>query len=202
MAAYGPSKKLELALGFVHGVQIHTNDEKDYSYAIPLVQAKYLIKEYTPNKLPGIAVVAGSFLPGGNGSFKAPGYGGFAYVAITQCFGKTENVLIHANVGANHVKYPTFEHNVVTWGIGTQIKTIGGLHLIGEVFSGDPYVPGSGMSFQTGFRHIVNNYVQLDLTIGQGLSGTHILPLWYGGGVRLVTDYFEKRKSRNHHKHL
>lgn len=197
MFAYGPSKHSEIALGFVHGVAA-PQDHKSYSYAIPLLQVKYLINEYKPNKLPGVAVAAGTFLPGGDGAFKAPGYGGFAYVAVTQCFGQQENILIHGNLGFNYVKYPNTDYSVMTWGVGTQIKTIGGLHVIGELFSGDPYVPGSGIAFQTGFRHIVSNYIQLDFTIGQGISGTNQLPLWYGGGVRLVTDWFEKRHKRKH----
>lgn len=198
MVAYGPSKRLELALGFVHGVDAPRSELKGYSYAIPLIQAKYLLREYKPNKLPGVALVAGSFLPGGKGAFKAPGYGTFGFLAITQCFGEDENVLIHGNIGFNYVKYATSNYSVMTWGLGTQIKTIGGLHAIAEVFSGDPYVPGSGLAYQAGFRHFVSDFVQLDITIGQGISGENKLPLWYGGGIRLVTDWFDKRhKKRN-----
>jgi len=195
MVAYGPHKRWELALGFIHGVAAPQTEHKEYSYAIPLLQAKYLIKEYKPNGLPGVAVAAGSFLPGGNGAFKAPGPGAFAYMAVTQCFGEHENVLIHGNLGYNHVRYPESEYNVMTWGLGTQIRTIGGLHVIGEAFSGDPYVPGSGMSVQAGFRHFVNNLIQIDLTAGSGIAGAYKLPFWYGAGVRLVTERFLKKKS-------
>ena len=196
MFAYGPTKKWELALGFVHGVEIPGTEKKQYSYAIPLIQAKYLIREYVPNKTPGIAIAAGSFLPGGRGVFKAPGYGAFGYVSLTQCFGKEEQVLIHANIGSSYLQYSSNDyHAVMTWGIGTQIRTLGGLHLIGELFSGDPYVPGSGLAYQTGFRHFVSNFVQLDLTAGQGISGDNKLAFWYGGGIRVVTDLFLKRHN-------
>ncbi len=203
MLAYGPTKKLELSLGFVHGFEAPHYEVKGYSYAIPLVQAKYLINEYKPNSIPGIGFVAGSFFPGGDGLFKAPGLGYFGFLTLTQCIGKQENVLIHGNFGYNSVKMGTREtYSTITWGLGTQIKTIGGLHVIAELFSGDPYVPGSGLAYQTGFRHIVSDFVQLDLTIGEGLSGNNRLALWYGGGVRLVTDYFLRKKEKNLKKDL
>lgn len=195
MVAYGPTSRWELALGFVHGVAAHHAERKQYSYAIPLIQAKYLINEYKPNRAPGIAVAAGTFLPGGYGAFKAQGYGAFAYVAATQSFGKEDRFLFHGNIGVNHVKYPTDDYTVMTWGVGTQIRTIGGLHLVGEVFSGDPYVPGSGMAYQAGFRHFVSNFMQVDLTVGRGISGQNQLPFWGSVGVRLVTDWFEKRHN-------
>ncbi|HEX8546505.1 MAG TPA: hypothetical protein VF691_06045, partial [Cytophagaceae bacterium] len=99
MAAYGPSRKWELALGLVHGLEAAHGERPHYSYAIPLLQAKFLIREYKPHKGPGLAIAAGSFLPGGKGAFKAPGYGAFSYAAVTQCFGEKENLLIHGNVG-------------------------------------------------------------------------------------------------------
>ncbi len=195
MIAYGPTKRWELALGFVHGLEAPKAEHRQYSYAIPLVQAKYLINEYKPNKAPGLAVAAGTFLPGGQGAFKAPGYGAFAYLAATQSFGKDDKFLFHGNIGINHVMYPTTDYTVMTWGLGTQIRTVGGLHLVAEVFSGDPYVPGSGMSYQVGVRHFVSNFVQLDFTVGQGIAGQNQLPFWGGVGVRLVTDWFEKRHN-------
>jgi hypothetical protein len=193
MIAYGPTKRWELAAGLVHGLEAPQSEHQGYTYAVPLLQAKYLIHEYKPNKAPGVAIAAGTFLPGGHGAFKAPGYGAFGYVAVSQCFGKNENVLIHGNIGISHIQYSNSNTSVLTWGLGTQIRTVGGLHVLGEIFSGDPYVPGSGLSYQAGFRHFVNNFVQLDLTVGQGISGQNKLPFWYGVGVRLVTDWFDKR---------
>lgn len=114
MVAYGPTKRTELALGFVHGLGSHGSEHKQ-SYAIPLLQAKYLINEYKPNKFPGIAIAAGTFLPGGAGAFKAPGYGGFGYVAVTQSLGKEDRFLFHGNIGINHVRYPTTDYTVMTW---------------------------------------------------------------------------------------
>lgn len=193
MIAYGPTERWEFAIGFVQGLEASKAEHKAYSYAIPLLQAKYLIKEYKPNKAPGLAIAVGTFLPGGQGAFKAPGPGAFAYLATTQSLGREDQFLFHANLGINSVQYPTSNYSVTTWGIGTQIRTIGGLHLVGEVFSGDPYVPGSGMAFQSGFRYFVSNFVQLDFTIGQGIMGENQMPFWGGAGIRLVTDWFEKK---------
>lgn len=193
MIAYGPTKRWELAAGFVHGVESPGSEKTAYSYAVPLLQAKYLLHEYKPNKAPGAAIVAGSFLPGGQGSFKAPGYGAFAFLALTQCFGEKEDVLLHGNAGWSHTQYTGFNYSVFTWGFGAQVRTVGGLHVLGEIFSGDPYVPGSGISCQAGFRHFISDFIQLDLTVGKGISGEATLPVWYSVGVRLVTDWFDKR---------
>lgn len=195
MVAFGPSNRWEFALGFVHGLASSETKQRHYSYAIPLVQAKFLINEYKPNKAPGIAVAAGTFLPGGIGEFKAPGFGGFAYLALTQSFGEKDKYLFHGNIGVNHVKYPTSNYTVLTWGFGTQIRTFGGLHLVGEVFSGDPYVPGSGMAYQAGFRHFISDLFQLDITIGQGIAGENQLPFWGGVGIRLVTERFKRKQN-------
>lgn len=196
LIAYGPTNRWELTFGLFHGLDASQAELKQYSYAVPLLQAKYLINEYKPNKPPGIAIVAGSFLPGGQGAFKVPGYGAFAYIAITQSIGKDDRFLFHGNIGVNYIKYPTFDYTVMTWGLGTQIRTIGGLHLVAEVISGDPYVIGAGTAYQVGFRHFINDFVQLDLTVGEGIAGQTKLPFWSSAGVRLVTDWFQKKHNK------
>lgn len=73
MAAYGPTPKLELSLGGLYGYWIEPQQngshKKLFSYALPLVQAKYLFLEYVPNKPPGVALVIGSFFPLGRRFF-------------------------------------------------------------------------------------------------------------------------------------
>ncbi|MFN4285825.1 MAG: hypothetical protein ACK4E8_07655 [Lacibacter sp.] len=190
--AYGPNEKLELTLGGVAGYENKGNRKLGFSYALPLVQGKYLFREYAPGKGPGAALVLGSFLPGGTGAFRPPGFGTFAFAIFTQCFGRHENVLIHANLGANYLHIDGANELVHTWGLGSQVKTYKGFHLVGELFSGDPYVPGAGLSWQLGFRHILTDLFQFDMTIGQGIGGTHPLPFWFSGGVRIVTERFLK----------
>jgi len=67
------------------------------------------------------------------------------------------------------------------------------------VISGDPYVPLTGLAYHVGFRHFVNDYVQLDLTFGNGIRGTRIsgkeqMPFWFGFGARFVIDPTRNRR--------
>jgi hypothetical protein len=123
------------------------------------------------------------------------GYGAFSFATISQCFGEGEKVLIHANGGVNYLYTQKKNQWLGTWGIGTQVKTYKGFHLVGELFSGDPYVPGTGLSYQVGFRHFFSDLVQIDATIGQGLAGENKFPLWCSAGVRLVTERFIRREK-------
>jgi hypothetical protein len=60
MAAYGPSDKLEVSLGGVFGYTKSPETKASFSYALPLVQAKYLFRPYRPGKGPGFGAVMGS----------------------------------------------------------------------------------------------------------------------------------------------
>lgn len=201
MAAYGPTDKLEISLGGLYGYWLETQSSGThkhlFSYALPLVQVKYLFREYVPNKPPGVALVLGSFFPLGRGFFVPPGYGSYSYATVTQSFGKNDLALFHLNVGANYYKEQSSgRHNFIpTWGFGNQTRVYKGFHLVGEFFSGDPYVPGTGLSFQVGFRHFFSDLIQIDGTVGKGVGGSTILPLWFSGGVRLVAEWFLKKNK-------
>ncbi|MDW8301280.1 MAG: hypothetical protein RML38_02370 [Bacteroidia bacterium] len=192
--AYGPNKNLELTLGSVQGYEKEpTHNKIAFSYALPLLQVKYLFKEYQPNKMPGIGAVLGTFLPLGQGSFKPAGYGTFGYITVSQSIGQGDKILIHGNIGNNYLHIDGSNVFVTTWGIGTQIKLYKGMHFVGEVFSGDPYVPGTGASYQIGYRYFFSDLFQIDGTIGKGFAGRNILPFWSSFGVRIVTERFYKR---------
>ena len=62
------------------------------------------------------------------------------------------------------------------------------LHVIGELFSGDPYVANSSGATQAGIRHFVSRFVQIDATVGQGVWGDERLPLWCSLGLRIASD--------------
>lgn len=190
MAAFGPTNYLELSLGGVLGYQ-NTNQNPLFTAAAPLVQAKILLKPYEANQLPGIGLVIGTFLPYGKGMLVTPGYGSFAFATITQCIGEGEKFLFHVNLGANMVNFADASSKVYTWGVGTQIKLYKGFHVLGEQFSGDPYVPGTGMAYQVGFRHFFSDDLQIDGTYGKGISGATILPQWFSIGVRVVTHRYK-----------
>lgn len=189
LPAVGPTEWMELTLGGVYGAsQLRQHpDEPQVGISGPLAQGKFLLHESMPNKPPGVALVVGGVSPAGRGGFEAPGWSGFSYLAVTQAFIKEDDFLIHANVGVSTISAPGLDPAKLTWGVGTQVETVYDIHLIGEIFSGDPYVQGAGGAYQTGIRVIFNDRVQLDATWGGGLWGDSIMPPWFSSGVRLVS---------------
>ena len=196
MLAYGPHERVEVAVGGVWGYDRLLQPKRtEIGYAAPLVEVKYLFRDYNTDKFPGVALVGGTFLPAGRGDFAPPGPGAYSYLALTQCFGKDERVLLHGNLGVNYLRVGGKDDFAATWGLGTQIKAYKGLHLVGEVVSGDPYIAGSGLLYQTGVRYFVSDLLQLDATLGQGLAGENKVPFWAGLGARMVMTRFRKKQS-------
>lgn len=186
--SYGPTEKLELAVGFVNGFLLEGEDSWKYSVAGPLVQAKYLFTEGTPNGYPGVAVVVGAGTPYGSQSFANPSWSQFAYLAFTEALGEKERILIHANIGVNYSKPDDNWQYATTWGIGTQIRLVGGLHYVGEIFHGDPYAGDAGGAFQTGVRYFISEKIQIDATGGSGLWGDKKPETFFGCGLRILFD--------------
>lgn len=195
MLAYGPHKRVEVALGAVWGYEQEATGRRQLSYAAPLLEAKYLIRDYAPNNLPGIAIAAGTFLPAGQGDFVPPAPGAYGFLALTQCFGRDENLLIHGNIGVSYLHQTDARDFTLTWGLGTQVKAWKGLHVVGEVVSGDPYVAGSGLLYQTGFRYFISDLIQVDATMGRGIGGDQEVPFWAGAGARIVMPAFRSNKG-------
>lgn len=183
--AYGAAPWLEVTTGGVWGYDV-VGGEHLSAYALPLVQAKFLLRPYIPNKAPGVGFVVGTILPNGKGTFMPRGYGSFAFLTVTESLGEGDRFLFHANLGFNYQRIDRQNEMLNTWGIGTQIKIIGGFHLVGELFSGDPYIPGTGTAYQFGFRHFFSEWLQIDATAGKGFAGAEPLPLWSSVGVRWV----------------
>jgi hypothetical protein len=184
LAAHGPVPRLELTVGGVVGNDF-TEPGAPFTWALPLVQGKFLVRPYRDGGPPGVAVVAGSFFPGGSGLLKPPAHGAFSYLSLTQQVGPREALLLHGNLGVNHL-WIGDGRTLTTWGLGAQGRVVGGLHGVAELFSGDPYVPGSGTAWQAGVRHFVSEWVQVDATVGRGVSGAVVLPTWWSLGVRWV----------------
>jgi hypothetical protein len=62
MFAYGPHKRVELTLGATFGLEQHGNNEPHYfTGAASLLQVKFLLNEYKPNRWQGVAIATGSF---------------------------------------------------------------------------------------------------------------------------------------------
>jgi len=186
IGAFGPTDHIELSLGGVHGSARQDRDSK-YAISGPLIQGKFLLFSPQPNRWPGVAFVAGFEPPLGRGGFEVPGWSAFGFVAFTESLFDDELLLIHANLGFLSVNAPGYAPLTGTWGLAAQLRTVAELHAVGEIFSGDPYLPGSGMAVQGGFRYVFNDHVQLDATVGGGLAGDYVLPVWLSSGVRVVS---------------
>jgi hypothetical protein len=189
LLAYGPSENLELTVGFADGFLLDAEDETGrLSIAGPLAQAKFLLKKPTPNGFPGVAVVAGFNSPYDTHNFGNASWGEFVYLAFTESLGEHDRVLVHGNVGASYGMPEDTWKYLYTWGVGTQVRLVGGLHSVAEIFSGDPYSQESSGAFQAGFRYFVSERVQLDATVGSGLWGTPAIDTWTGCGLRVISD--------------
>ena len=205
---YGLTDRTELTLAGIHGaLRSEAGDQWKYAYTAPLVQLKHLFRDHEPNGLPGISLAIGSDLPFGNrpfrrqddySAFKAPGHGGFWFVAVTQCFGKNEELLIHANVGGTYLREGGQNLRGSVWGLGTQLKVHRNWFGIAEVFNGDPYIrDATGYAYQVGFRYFVTDDLQFDLAYGSGFGGKNELRSgwWVSGGIRWVLN-FDRMRTR------
>ena len=193
MWGYGLAPNLEVAIGTLWGfVENPFNGRTEFSLAAPLLEAKYLLREYRSGEFGGIAISAGSFLPTGKGEFVAPAWGAYSILMYTHCFGENEDILIHGNIGVNWLRENKANDFLPIWGIGTQIRAFGGLHLVGELVAGDPYVPGTGTAYHVGIRHFISDYIQLDASVGKGIAGKNKVPLWFGFGARFVMTRFAR----------
>lgn len=191
LVAFGPVEPLELTVGAVGGIPFQHDGERDpergrFSVAGPVLQAKALLRETRSGRWFGIAIAGGVVAPAGVGAFKPMSWDPFAYLALSQSF-LGDDLLIHVNLGSFVTTAGAKPVLNVTWGIATQVRTLGGLHAVAEVFSGDPYASSGGGAYQAGFRYIFSDQVQVDATVGTGLWGAPPLPAWGSVGVRLVT---------------
>lgn len=193
--AVGPIAPLEVTLGAVHGIAI--DPDRKYSFAAPLLQAKFLIHPAHPNDIPGLAIIGGTFLPFGFGGFESPP-SGFVYAAVTEVLGEDDDILIHANIGfagaqlqrpaANNPReLEKHERYRSTWGVATQIHLYRAANLAAEVFSGDPYAEVGGGACQGGIRWVLSPNIQLDTSGGGGIYGTPRMPIWGSVGFRMVS---------------
>ena len=158
------------------------------SYTLPLIQAKFVFREYEPNGLPGVGMAVGSDIPWGKGAFVSDGYGAFACLLFTQCFGMDNNLLIHAQAGGTYLKDKESKKNLsgFVFGLGAQVKVYKGFHLISEIVNGDPYEHGAGSMYQLGIRQFVSDQLQFDLAFGGGISGDNKASSWFTCGIRYV----------------
>jgi hypothetical protein len=205
LGAIGPTDWLELTVGLTHGGG-HSGPDRGYSITGPIMQVKALLVPARNNSWPGLAIAAGMLPPLGHGAFTPPGWGGFTYLALTESL-FDEWLLLHANVGVvvgDDGETPSSLgfggsstgrlRTVVPAGFGFQVRIVGGMHGVAEVYVGDPYDPEADFpAMQAGFRYIFNDQVQLDGTFGstltavEGAGGHARTEQWGTLGLRLVT---------------
>lgn len=186
-AGVGPVAPLEVTLGGVYG-----REDEHFAYALPLVQFKALALETVPGAgWPGLAFVAGGFGPAGphsGGHLRPDNWDTFGYAALTESPLPEDALLLHQNVGVFVGKAAAEgRKGGATWGVGMQARVWGGLHFVGEVFSGDPYAAAPGGAAQAGVRYFVSSVVQVDTTFGSGVWGESLLPVWGTLGLRLAS---------------
>jgi len=181
--------------GFWGFHRLENDDYRKLSYTAPLIQGKFLFRDYVPNGLPGVTIAAGSDLPFGKGAFVSGGYGAFSFLSITQCIGNDEEALFHANIGGTYLRQEAKNHTGLTWGVGMQIKAYKGLHGVAEIVSGDPYMHGAGSAYQLGIRYFFNDALQVDLAFGKGLGGENRMSSWMTCGIRYILSF---NKSGNY----
>lgn len=184
LVALNPLEKIELTLGFANGFNMDSQSNRSYSITGPLMQLKYLFWEAKPNSYPGLAFALGASPPWGRGDFRPERWSEFFYIAATESLFDKDRVLIHANIGVSTANPAT----VATWGIGTQIRLVGGLNGVFEVFYNDPYAGKIGGAYQSGFRYVISDKIQADMTVGSGLFGSNQINTFVGMGLRIVSD--------------
>jgi hypothetical protein len=206
LAAYGVTENLELTLGFLDGYH-RVSPDRGLSIAGPLLQGKYLFLPSKEKSYPGIAIAFGATPPTGAGGFKPENWSEFLFLCLTETVLDHERWMWHANLGVAIENRPHDPlKSTFTWGIGTQVKILEGRRFrpdntgicwVGEILSGDPYssVQTRGGIFQTGFRFILTDNIQMDATIASGLWGNPRPVTWGGFGFRMVFGSLTGRKS-------
>jgi len=213
---YGITHWFEINLIGVQGAQRGLIDGEyswRYAWTAPLLQAKFLIRDFEPNGLPGVTFAIGSDLPFGNRpfstsedygpAFRAPRPGALGFFSFTQAIGMEEQLLFHASVGATWLHdNPDPEENDwgLIWGVGTQFTTgLRNLYGIAEFISGDPYIRGQGgFAWQLGARYFISDNFQFDLGFGGGLGGDGDLREgnWLTGGFRWVLNFDRQNRHQ------
>ena len=178
LPACNPLGFFELTYG---GARIH-EDSNGSAFTDNILQVKTIVKPLEANGW-GWGIAAGTdrhlHREAANGW---PG-DSYMYVPLSVSF-RDDDVVMHVNGGVT--RHRDLDRNIVTWGLGSEIKLRDDLYLIPETFSLDRGRP----FFQLGLRHwIVKDRVQMDATFGNRLSGD-TSDRWFSVGLRLLSPPF------------
>lgn len=182
----GIGDSLELSAAGVHGIVLVPEQKNTYSMSGPILQTKVLLKETKLDRVPGLAVSGGAIAPYGKGFFKSPTWEYFYYLAASSYVTKTDKLLIHANIGRQTRLQFDSRSQVLLWGIAAEIKTGEKTFCFMEASNGEVYAINQGIASHAGIRHDLTPYLQIDGSIGNGITGNPRLPLWVTLGIKLV----------------
>ena len=150
------------------GAGIGNDRQSGSTIANPVLIGKLLFKAAEVNGAPGLAFSASTTFDRGRGSMYDEGrvtaYTGMATYRLWD-----DDVNIHANLGWRYDKGPdNITRDRPYWGIGADIKTPKDkLQFVIEAFAGDPFIVNAPKyAFQTGFRWMESENLQMDLTFG------------------------------------
>jgi hypothetical protein len=195
---FSPLEWLQFLFG--GGIGLDSANGFQAGIANPTVQAKFLFTRIGEGiTQPGFSLVLGGVLPVGLGYLKEEAGGFFLIAPITfRFFG--EWLLIHINVGLTGGFYLDHTKPIDIrpfWGIGFDVGLgLQQLRLIGEAYAGDPFeIEKPFIAAQLGFRWLVNDHVNIDLTFGtqpyiHASATTWPVEFWGQLGVRLLFDAF------------
>jgi hypothetical protein len=160
----------------------------------PVVTPKILLWPAADDGRPGLSVAGGVTLPIGTGELYQPATGFFLFAPVTSRL-LDDTLVVHVNVGGRGAIVPS-DRTVLRpyWGVGTEMAVFGhhAPHLVLEVYAGDPFEPlGPPIAAQGGFRWLVSDRVNLDLTFG-GQPAEHSpgFDAWGQLGIRMLFDAF------------
>lgn len=193
LLSFGPTQWMELTAGTTHG-RVMVGEQRGYSITGPILQTKLLLLSMRDGAWPGIALAGGVLPPLGYGALTPEGWHGFGYLALTESL-LDEALMIHANLGATTGdEGDEGVKTLLTAGLGAQIKMVGELHGVVELYYGDPYDPKfASPAAQIGARYIFSEHVQMDATVGSSLVSVEGLderkePVrWATLGLRLAS---------------
>ena len=172
------------------GVQGATsmNLRRDYSVSGPILQTKINLRKTELGFLPGLAFAAGAVPPIGFGVFSSPTWEYFFYLAGTSYPLGNDLLLVHVNLGRQTRKQFANTPAALLWGTAVELRITPHTYAFIEAANGEVYALTPGVVSQVGLRHEFRPGVQIDGTLGNGLSGEPVQPLWGSLGIKVVTD--------------
>lgn len=170
----GIGDSVELSASVVQGTALEGPQKHTYANSGPIMQLKVAL-DYQ------LALSGGFIPPFGAGPLKTGTWDYFFYASHTLFF-YTDVVLVHLNLGGQ-TKRLSDHTTALLWGAAVEYKTSSKSYIFVESANGDIYALIPGIAIQGGIRYNLKEKFQVDASIGRGLNGRPILPLWGTLGI-------------------